>query len=74
LKGTINFFLPNVIKRTQFSCWRVMSALYHVPLFMNGTLLLLLGVKTAVDLQLLQTRCAMIQLAMTKSRRDECLS
>jgi len=41
-----------------------MSALPHVPLFMGGTWLSLVSVKTAVDLQLLPTRCAMIQLAM----------
>jgi len=34
-----------------------MSALPHVPLFMDGTWLLLVSFKTAVDLQLLPTRC-----------------
>ena len=46
-----------------------MSALPHVPLFMDGTWLLLVSFKTAVDLQLLPTRCAMIQLAMNWLRR-----
>ena len=46
-----------------------MSALQHVPLVMDGTWLLLVSVKAAVDLQLLQTRYAMIQLAMNRSRR-----
>jgi len=46
-----------------------MSALPHVPLFMDGTWLLLVSVNTAVDLQLLPTRCAMIQLAMNRLRR-----
>jgi len=46
-----------------------MSALPHVQLFMDGTWLLLVSVKTAVDLQLLPTRCAMIQLAMNRLRR-----
>jgi len=43
-----------------------MSALPHVPVFMDGTWLLLVSVKTAVDLQLLPTRCAMIQLAINR--------
>jgi len=46
-----------------------MSALPHVPLFMDGTWLSLVSVKTVVDLQLLPTRCAMIQLAMNWLRR-----
>jgi len=46
-----------------------MSALPHVPLFMDGTWLPLVSVKTAIDLQLLSTRCAMIQLAMNWLRR-----
>jgi len=46
-----------------------MSAFPHVPLFMDGTWLLLVSVKTAGDLQLLPTRCAMIQLAMNRLRR-----
>jgi len=46
----------------------VMSAPHHVPLFVDGTWLLLTPVKTAEDLQLLQTRCVVIQLAM-KTRR-----
>jgi len=36
---------------------------------MDGTWLLLVSVKTAVDIQLLPTRCAMIQVAINK-----CLS
>jgi len=43
-----------------------MSALPHVPLLMDVTWLLLVSVKTAIDLQLLPTRCAMIQLAMNR--------
>jgi len=46
-----------------------MSALHHVPLFMDGTWLFLVPVKTAVDLQLFQARCVVIQLAMNRSRR-----
>ena len=46
-----------------------MSALPHGPVFMDGTWLSLVSVKTAVDLQLLPTRCAMIQLAMNRLRR-----
>jgi len=46
-----------------------MSALPHVPLFMDSTSLLLVSVKTVVDLQLLPTRCAMIQLAVNRLRR-----
>jgi len=46
-----------------------MPALPYSPLFMDGTWLLLVSVKTAVDLQLLPTRCAMIQLAMNWLRR-----
>jgi len=51
-----------------------MSALPHVPLFMDGTWLLLKSVKTAVDLELLPTRCAMIQLAMNTLRRVSVVS
>ena len=46
-----------------------MSALPHGPFFMDGTWLLLVSIKTAVDLQLLPTMCAMIQLAMNRLRR-----
>jgi len=46
-----------------------MSALPHGPLFMDGTWLLLVSIKTTGDLQLLPTRCAMIQLAMNRLRR-----
>jgi len=51
-----------------------MSALPHVPLFMDGTWLLLVPVKTAVDLELLPTRCAMIQLVMNTLRRVSVVS
>jgi len=43
--------------------------LQNAPLFMFGTWLSLVSVKTSVDLQLLQTRCVVIQLAMSRSRR-----
>jgi len=46
-----------------------MSALPHGPLFIDGTWLLLVSVKTTGYLQLLPTRCAMIQLAMNGLRR-----
>jgi len=45
-----------------------MSGLSHIPLFMDGTWLLLVSVKTAVDLHLMPTRCAMIQLAINRLR------
>jgi len=35
----------------------VISALHHITLFMARTWLLGVAVKTAVDLQLLQTKC-----------------
>jgi len=47
----------------------VISALHHVPLFMDRIWLLLVPVDTEVDLPLLQTRCVVIQLAMNMSRR-----
>jgi len=47
----------------------VISALHHVPLFMDRIWLLLVPVETEVDLQLLQTRYVVIQLAMNRSRR-----
>jgi len=47
----------------------VISALHLVPLFMDRIWLLQVAVETEVDLQLLQTRCVVIQLAMNKSRR-----
>jgi len=47
----------------------VISALHHVPHFMDIIWLFLVAVETEVDLQLLQTRCALIQLAMNRSRR-----
>jgi len=52
----------------------VISALHHVPLFMDRIRLLLLPVETEVDLQLLQTRCVVIQLAMNRSRRVSVVS
>jgi len=60
----------NVIKRAQFSCCGVISALHHVLHFVNETwcYYLLVPVKTAVDLQLLQRRCEVIQLPMNRSR------
>jgi len=47
----------------------VISALHHVPLFMDRIWLLLVPVDTEVDLPLLQTRCVVIQLAMNRPRR-----
>jgi len=47
----------------------VISALHHVPLFMDGAWCLLVPVNTVVDLQLLQTKYILIQLAMSRSRR-----
>ena len=43
-----------------------MSALYHVPLLVDGTWLLILPVKSAVGLQPIYV---VIQLAMNRSRR-----
>jgi len=43
-----------------------MSALYYVPLSMNGTWLLIVSVKTAVGLQ---PMCVVTQLAINRSRR-----
>jgi len=46
----------------------IISALHHVPLFIMDTIwLLLMPVESEVDLQLLQTRCVVIQLAMNRS-------
>jgi len=47
----------------------VTSALHNVPHFMDRIWLFLVPVETEVDLQLLQTRRAVIQLAMNRSRR-----
>jgi len=47
----------------------VISALHHVPLFMDRMWLLVAPVETEVDLQLLQTSCAVIKLAVNRSRR-----
>jgi len=52
--------------------WRwFWSALHNILLFMDGTWLLVVPVETAVDLQLLETMCVVIQLA---KGRNECLS
>jgi len=59
---------PMVIKRAQFSCQGVIFTLHHVPLFMDGTWLLLVPIKTAVGLQLLKIS-VVIQRAMNRSRR-----
>jgi len=65
----MNFlYLSNVIKRAQFSCKGVISALHHVPLFMDKSWFILMPVETVLDPQLLQTRCVVIQLAMNRSR------
>jgi len=61
--------LSKVMKRTQFSCYGFMSTLHHVPLFMDGTWLLLEPVKNSVDVHLLLTRCIVIQLAMNRPRQ-----
>jgi len=45
------------------------AVLHHIPLFMDGAWLLLVPLKTALDLQLLQTKYVVIQLAMSSSRR-----
>jgi len=47
----------------------VISAFHHVPLYMNRIWLLVMSVETEVDLQLLPTKCVVIQLAMNRSRR-----
>jgi len=47
----------------------VVSAFHHVPLFVDRIWMLLVPVETEVDLQLLQTRCVVIQLAMNRSRQ-----
>ena len=48
--------------------YRALFALHHVLLFMDGTWLLLELVKAPVDLPLLQTKHAVIQLAVNRSR------
>jgi len=53
--------------RTLSNILSVISALHHVPLFMDGTWLLVVAVKTAVDLQILQIKCVVIQLAANRS-------
>jgi len=47
----------------------VASALHHVPLFIDRIWLLLVPVETDVDIQLTQTRWAVIQFAMKRSRQ-----
>jgi len=61
--------LSNVIKRAQLSCKGVIFALHNVPLCMNKFWLLLVPVKTALDLLPLRTRCVVIHLAMNRPRR-----
>jgi len=46
----------------------------HVLVLVDGNWLVLLPVKNAVDLQLLQTRCVVIQLGMKRSRRVPVVS
>jgi len=58
----------NVIKLAQFSYYDVISAFHHVLHFVDGYWMLLVPLKTSVDLQLLQTRCVVIQLPMNRSR------
>jgi len=48
----------------------VISALHHVPLFMDRIWLLLMAVETEVVLQLLQTRCVVI---WKLTGQDECI-
>jgi len=52
----------------------VISVLHHVSLFVDRTRLLLVSVKTAEKLQLLQTRCIVIQITMNRSRRVSVLN
>jgi len=47
----------------------VIPALHHAPLFMDRIWLLLVLVETGVDVQLLQTRCILIQLEIKTSQR-----
>jgi len=44
------------------------TAFHHVFHFVDGTWLLLVPVKTAIDFQILQTRCVVIQFLMNRSR------
>jgi len=64
-------FLSNVLN--SHAIQGIISALHHVPLFMGGAWLLQVAVKTAVALQLLQTKYVVIQLAMIRSRRVSVL-
>jgi len=57
--------LLTAIKRAQ--CYFI-SALHHVPFFLDGACLLLVPVKTAVDSQVFQTRCVVVQLAVSRSK------
>jgi len=45
------------------------ASLHNVPLFMDGYWLLLVLIETTVELQILQTRCAVFQLPMNRSRQ-----
>jgi len=47
----------------------IISALHHIPLHINGAWLLLVPVKTEVDLQPLKTNYVVIQLAVSRPRR-----
>jgi len=47
----------------------IISAIHHVPFFMDRFWLLLVPVDTEIDLPLLQRRCVVIQLAMNRSWR-----
>jgi len=47
----------------------VISAIHYVSLFMDRIWLLPVPVETVGDLQLLQTKCVVIQLATSRSRR-----
>jgi len=50
--------MSNVIKRAQCSCYGVISALHHVPLFMDVTWLLLLPVKNVVATAIANKVCS----------------
>jgi len=57
--------ISNIIKHSQFSCW--ISALYYVPLFIDGFGCAVVPAETEVDLQLLRTKC----VVNSDSTRDE---
>jgi len=52
---TVNF-LYRTFALHSHSIQRVISAIHHTPLFMDGAWLLLLPAKTVLDLQSLQTK------------------